>query len=384
MNSVNSSSKNSETFSHEIMETDLNLTTEEYSEFDDLTPARGRISYSNASLDIAGLVSRLNKGDIITPQIGINDGELEVNPFQRGFVWSRKQMDSFIESMLLGYPTPSLFFVNQTDGRLVVLDGQQRLQTLRVFYDGSYGDKDYKLSLKGSPYDKLSYAKLEADSRRFLDNTYVSATVIRLEDKPHAVEAVYDVFARLNSGGTKLTPHEIRMALYNGSLMQMIDDLNKDSNWRNLYGSDPNKRFRDHELVLRIIALFKDEENYHKPLGGFLNSFAQEYRNVDASSFKSEIELFKYVTNAYTKNYNSLLFSTSERRQINSSRVDSLMVGAMRYAAKGNELTSNKVVKVIEALNTNQAYIDSTSESTSDDTKVHTRISEVYREFSND
>lgn len=363
---------------------DAELSAEEVSEFEELIPLRGRISYTSVSLDIAGLVRRLGSGDIVVPQIGQPDDDLEMNSFQRGFVWNRQQMDSFIESMLLGYPTPSLFFVNQGDGRMIVLDGQQRLETLRRFYSGLYDhDRVYRLSLKGSPYDKMSYKDLEADARRFLDNTYLSATVIRLEDKPHAVEAIYDVFARLNSGGTKLTPHEIRMALYNGPFMQAIDTLNHDASWRAIYGGAPNKRFRDHELVLRIIALYMAGERYKKPLGGFLNSFAEDHRQDSINCIETEAKLFISAAEAYASLDDEKLFSTGERKQLNTSKADSLMVGAMRYINEGGEITKEKLERVLKALDSSEDYNAAISRATSDESSVRSRIESVVSEFNN-
>lgn len=361
------------------------LTDEEIDEYNEMRSSRGRISYSNASLDIAGLVARMNRGDIIIPQLGDSSLEnLDVNLFQRGFVWNKKQMDSFVESMLLGYPTPSLFLVNQSDGRMLVLDGQQRLVTLRMFCNGLYDEKAYKLSLAGSPFDGCSYALLEADSRRFLDNTYLSATVIRLEDDAHAVDAVYDVFARLNSGGTKLTPHEIRMALYNGPLMETIDRLNRASNWRFLYGGEPNRRFRDHELILRILALYIDGEEYKKPLGSFLNRFAQNHRNDsdESGGVSDACQLFEESVTCYRSLNNPALFSTTERRQINSSKADSLMVGLMKHLKRGLPASEEMLLRALETLASSERYSDAIMKATSDEQSVNSRISEVVRALS--
>jgi len=63
---------------------------------------------------------------------------LEVEGFQRRFVWRRPQMDRFIESLLLGYPIPGIFLVQQSDKRYLVLDGQQRLTTLTKYYDDAF------------------------------------------------------------------------------------------------------------------------------------------------------------------------------------------------------------------------------------------------------
>ena len=187
---------------------DLKVTREDLDEFNELEPIQEPITYYSESYDVFGLVSRLERGDIVIPRVGSSIHNIEVNPFQRGFVWKRSQMDKFIESLLLGYPTPSLFFVYQrSDRRLVVLDGQQRLTTLFYYKTGLYKDKKYRLNLSESPFDKLSYDELPEGYQRYLNNSHLSATVIRVEETPRSKEAVYNVFARLNSGGTQLTAH---------------------------------------------------------------------------------------------------------------------------------------------------------------------------------
>ena len=93
------------------------------------------VSYSGSDFDVEGLVRRLKRGDIVIPTFG-SDDDLDTAGFQRRFVWNRSQMDRFIESLLLGYPIPGIFLVQQVDKRYLVLDGQQRLKTLEAFYEG--------------------------------------------------------------------------------------------------------------------------------------------------------------------------------------------------------------------------------------------------------
>ena len=368
---------------------EINLTQDEVNEYAEAIPSRGKITYSNTSFDIYGLVTRLNKGEILIPRIGkagqlSEPDQIEANMFQRGFIWTNRQMDSFIESMLLGYPTPSLFFVSQSDGRMLVLDGQQRLETLRMYYGGMRRDRIYRISLDGSRYDGLSYSQLEPDSRRFLDNTPLSITVIRLEEKPNAVEAIYDVFSRLNGGGTKLTPHEIRMALYNGPLMDSLDVLNNFQPWRTLYGGKPNVRFRDHELVLRIIALYSDNENYKKPLGTFLNKYSGMHRNDGFKELENEFTLFKLAAEVYASLDIEKLFSTTSSKQINMAKADSLMVGAMLFASETGAFKKEDALRVLGKIEDDENYLESITEATSDEAKVEMRIASIIKWLKNE
>src|SRR5256714_15410421 len=92
-----------------------------------VAPIQYDISSFGADYDVEGLVKRLERGDILIP------------PFQRNYVWSFKDASRFIESLLLGLPVPGIFLAKESDSnRLLVLDGQQRLKTLQVFYNGFF------------------------------------------------------------------------------------------------------------------------------------------------------------------------------------------------------------------------------------------------------
>ena len=241
------------------------LALEDLEALEDVDPAPEPVSYSGSDFDVEGLVRRLDRGDILIPTFGHDDDDVETARFQRRFVWSRSQMDRFIESLLLGYPIPGIFLVQQTDKRYLVLDGQQRLRTLAAFYSGVHGNREFALKSVGTPFQNLTYKTLLDDQRRMLDNTFIQATVVKTDGSPGSLDNVYQVFERLNAGGTQLTPHEIRVALYAGPFIEYLTGLNEDENWRDLYGHE-SPRLRDEELVLRIIALYVEPGTYRRPL----------------------------------------------------------------------------------------------------------------------
>lgn len=357
------------------------LTPEEREELEEPQPAAAPITFRSQDFDVKGLVNRLESKDILVPRIRMASEDQSVcslSPFQRGFVWNKKQMDLFIESLLLEYPIPGLFLVQQTDRRLLVLDGQQRLETLRRFYSGLNGDKKYRLKLTGSKFDGFSYDELPQQFRRIIDNTYITTTVIVLDNRPESNNAVYDVFKRLNSGGTQLTPHEIRMALYNGELMNLIDRSNIRASWRELYGSTQlNRRFRDHELVLRIVALYLEEQSYTKPLGGFLNNFAEKYRQGNRPELQTALNLFDRTADIIAASGVSHPFFMTDRKLLNAARAESIMIGCMHASHDGNMLDASSIHQLLDRLNRNQEYTDSVTSATSDEAQVHKRISLV-------
>ncbi len=228
------------------------ITDAEAADLIEAEPVAAAVSYSGQDFDVAGLVRRLRSEDILIPTFGHRDERISSAGFQRSFVWTRPQMDRFIESLLLGYPVPGIFLVRQGDRRYLVLDGQQRLRTLRYYMDGVHEGKEFALQNVATQFKGLTYKSLPEDMRRLLDDTFFQATIVVTDGTAESLESIYRVFERVNAGGTQLTPHEIRVALFAGPLIDYLEELNTDAAWRFLYGKK-SPRLRDQELVLRIL-----------------------------------------------------------------------------------------------------------------------------------
>ncbi|MGW1715411.1 DUF262 domain-containing protein [Streptomyces sp. NPDC002156] len=357
------------------------LTAEEKEELATAEPQAAPITYTGSDFDVRGLVDRMTRGDIIIPTFGSSDSSPEMAGFQRDFVWSRAQMDRFIESLLMGYPIPAIMLVQQSDRRYLVLDGQQRLRTLRAFYEGAFADPGFSLENVSDQFRGLSYRTLSADQRRMLDDTFIQATIIRTDGTNESLEAIYQIFERINSGGTALTPHEIRVALYPGALVEFISRLNESDNWRHLYGGH-SLRLRDHELILRIMALYYNAPAYRRPQKVFLNIFLSEHRELDQVDVNRFESLFFQACN--------LLLSSVGRQalrlrgqQINSAFAEALFVGLMRRLENGTEPPQQVIVEAIEGLHSDREFTATVSGSTGSEESVRRRIEIATHHFSN-
>ena len=70
-------------------------------------------------------------------------GMICVDPdFQRLAVWSNKQKSELIESVIMGIPLPLIYLAENADGKLVVVDGRQRLTTFFEFLNNSFRLRD--------------------------------------------------------------------------------------------------------------------------------------------------------------------------------------------------------------------------------------------------
>lgn len=357
------------------------LTVEEEEQVTQSEPEIAPITYSGTDFDVEGLVRRLKRGDIAIPSFGHGDPTLEAAGFQRSFVWRRPQMDRFIESLLLGFPIPGIILVLQQDKRYLVLDGQQRLRTLGAFYNGVYGGYEFALQNVADEFRDLTYETLSPELRRQLDNTFIQATIVNTDGTKESLEAVYQVFERLNSGGTQLTPHEIRIALYPGEMVDFLEKMNNLETWRALYGQK-SPRVRDQELILRIIALFVDERSYSRPLKKYLNEFVGKHRNLEGLNTSIISRLFNQAA--------SLLFEAAGRRalryqsnQVNTALSEALFVGLMRrLRRRGRNAPSPATVgRVLSKLVDDPQLTSSISGSTSTEDNVSTRLQVATEAF---
>ncbi|MDE0027422.1 MAG: DUF262 domain-containing protein [Spirochaetaceae bacterium] len=206
--------------------------------------------------------------DLIMRRIYRN--EIDLNPdFQRNSgIWDRIRQSRLIESLLLRIPIPVFYMAADNEDNWQVVDGLQRLDTLKNFLI------DKTLSLQGLQYLKdfqgCSYNSLPRPMQRRIDETQLYCHVIQPGTPP---EVMFNVFNRINTGGKPLLPQEIRHALNPGRAREFINGLAKDPYF--LKATDHGvsaKRMADRECVLRFVAFHCRLEEYKGDLDGFLVS----------------------------------------------------------------------------------------------------------------
>jgi hypothetical protein len=287
-------------------------------------------------------------------------------------------MDRFIESLLLGYPVPGIFLIKQADNRMLVLDGQQRLVTLRRFHEGLHGGKEFVLNNVGEEFYGLSYKTLEESLRFKLDDSFLQATIVVADGSSAVDDAIYQIFERLNSGGTQLTPHEIRVALYAGPLIEFLESLNTNEHWRELYGRK-SARIRDQELIMRILALYLAAEHYTKPLKGFLNKFAGENRQT-TPAVNAAGQLFMSACRTLATEVGPDALRRPGGNTPNVAQSEAIIVGMMN-AISSDRMTSD-IKERVDQLKANPEFIAATTRFTADKDSTQTRMSLATTAFS--
>ena len=346
--------------------------TEEPEEIGEPTTFRYQITAYGADYPVDALVKRIASKEIIVPTFDPDGDYDDIRGFQRDFVWTKSQCDRFIESLLLGLPVPGIFLVAREDGRLLVLDGQQRLRTLHAFYEGILGGKEHKLGKVQSTFVGKTYKTLEPETRRKLDNSIIHATVVRQDEPTDDQSSVYMVFERLNTGGTALQPQEIRVALYGGPFINFLYRMNDFKAWREIYGQK-SKRFKDQELILRFFALLYAADRYHRPMKEFLNTYAGENREFKLQSEAEMKSIFENTVTAIYESIGSRAFRI--RSALNVAVMDSVMVGiASRIQSKGPIKDLKSLARKYRELIGDEKFLSRLESGTTDESSVEARL----------
>lgn len=228
--------------------------------------------------------------------------EVVLPKFQRSYVWNITMASRLIESFVVGLPVPPIFLLEEKDGRLLVVDGLQRLETIRRFFNETFADDgaaggERRFKLAGvSPRGRLhnrTFSGLDPGDRRRLENTVLRALIVRQMDPDSNTDVAHDLFERLNTGGLRLRDQEVRNCLYSGKLNDLINELNASDEWRALLKSPRvDRRQRDAELILRYMALYHNLERYRKPMKGFLSDYMHKNRDPADAFISGERDRF--------------------------------------------------------------------------------------------
>ncbi|MCX5678936.1 MAG: DUF262 domain-containing protein [Candidatus Omnitrophica bacterium] len=331
-------------------------------------PIKYAISSYGADYPVDGLVKRLQAKDVIIPE------------FQREYVWTLRQASRFIESLLLGLPVPGVFLSKEQEtGKLLVIDGQQRLKTLQFFFEGVFRGKEFRLTEVQDEYKGRLYKELEDIDKRQLQNSVIHATVLKQDTPKDDQSSVYHVFERLNTGGSILYPQEIRACIYHGPFNNVLSEINNNTHWRNIFGKI-NKRLKDEELLLRFFALYYDKATYTTPFKSFLNTFMESNRKMERYSKANLEKLFSPAMEVVYKCIGEKAFRLD--KAINAAVFESVMVGLATRLEKGAINNATQVKSEYEKLIKIPDYLAACKTGTSDKGKVEKRLSLAIDAFS--
>lgn len=333
----------------------------------EIFPYRYSITSYGADYPVDSLVQRLEKDVIFVPK------------FQRSYVWSHRMASRFIELLLLGLPVPGIFLSKEPEtGKMLVIDGQQRLRTLQYYYRGLFEGREFILQEVQPQFENKSYRTLEEDDRLRLNDSIIHATIIKQDEPTEDESSIFHIFERLNTGGMQLQPQEIRSCIYYGEFCELLHELNEIPSWRQIYGR-PSKRLKDNELILRYFALYYFLDKYERPIKEFLNKYMAANRNLKLHN--ADLLRSKFVTSIDLIAQTIGQRAFRPERALNVSVFDAIMIGITRRLERGALSDPSIFVSKYDELLKTRAFNITTQTGTSDVANVKKRIDLATKMF---
>lgn len=250
-----------------------------------------------------------------------------LNPeYQRRKRWNNRRKSRLIESFIMNVPIPPIFLYEIEYAVYEVMDGLQRLTAIDEFYKGKFALEglEYWGELNGRKYQDLPSNVRAGIDRRHLSSVILLAETASSKESADFLKKV--VFGRLNSGGEKLTPQELRNALYNGKLNQLCLKLAKNDLFRKLWHFPLEHEVED--------LLLKSEDELEN--SNYTSIIMDKYRRMD------DVEL---VLRFFA--YNQIK-QTKQLKEVTSERLKSFAIERFLddYLKEGNHFSDAKLAQL--------------------------------------
>ena len=227
----------------------------------------------------------------------IKDGDIDLSPdFQRNVVWNSFQKSRLIESILLRIPLPMFYFSEDNEGRITIVDGLQRLTTIKEFMNNEFPLKSLEYlgeSCEGCYFKEEGNKQgLEPKYVRWFNQTQFSVNVI---DPSSPAKVKYDIFRRINTGGKPLNSQEIRNCLAGNNFRRVLREMSElpeffsATDW-----SIKSKRMEDHEVASRffLFSAMDSPNDYNGYMDSSLDELTEQTTKVSYDDLKEYKTLF--------------------------------------------------------------------------------------------
>lgn len=220
--------------------------------------------------------------------------------YQRNFIWNEIDKCFFIESLLMGLPIPFMFFSDTEDGRIEIVDGAQRTQTIVEFVQGDLILNNLKVLTNSNGF---TYNDLDPAIQRKFINTNIR--VVFLEEGT-TEKTRQEIFQRINTGGKHANASETRRGAMAGLFMEFLTECSKNELFNKLAPRSPmtEKRYEGIELVSRFFA-YTDNYDSFTGYDGQVTKYIDDYiakknteweKNSQQQEYKERFEnMLKYA-----------------------------------------------------------------------------------------
>lgn len=324
---------------------------------------------------------------------------IDLNPdFQRNFVWDTVRRSQLIESLMLRIPIPAFYLSETKEGKFQVVDGLQRLTTIKEFMKNEFRLKglEYLTEQEGRYFESDDGKKkgIEGGFVMTINLTQINVNII--ESKSPA-KVKYDVFRRVNTGGKPLNNQEIRNCLADNSTRTLINSLAYSEEFKRATGgSVKTTRMQAQELCLRFIGFFlyviekREEWIYRGNMTEYLddkiellNKTAEDDAALLQDRFNNAMKNAEYLFGEYA--FRKCLLKDLEkgaRRQlINKSLFTawSVMLSPYPHEYVKSKAEAGSFAKLLaQRLEENKEYLSSVSYKTNDKIYVNKSFQETF------
>lgn len=313
----------------------------------------------------------------------MQEDDIILNPdYQRDYIWDNKKASLLIESILLNVPIPVVYMSEEEDGRWSVIDGLQRLNSLKRFFENEFKLTGLEVL---SELQRTAYKDLNPKAKRVIKNGIIRIILIFKESNS---EIKYDIFMRLNTGSVKLSEQELRNCLYRGDLNDLLKKLRGNKKYLKILGlAKPHKRMNDAELILRYLAISENIDRneftikeYPGKMKTFLNDFSDNCRKMDAT-YRDSLEakfnqtLDKVHAIFGDKAFRRIDVNGNYDRILNRSVMDAVMIGFEPYNLENLVAKKTSIIELLKTLTSKDVdFMNSISIGTSDRKQIERRI----------
>lgn len=317
----------------------------------------------------------------------IDAGLMELNPgYERNRVWKDKKKKSLlIESLMLRIPIPAFYFYENEDTKFQVIDGQQRLATIHEFVNNEF-------CLTGMEYlsDSCDRKYFKDIDIKYQQRIYRTQIAVNILDARSPKKVIYDIFRRINTGGMKLNPQEMRNAVCKPKVREFLKQSTQNENFliatRRLV---KDERMDAQELVLRFYAFSKLYDysnnqlvNDYSSVALMLDDAVENLKDMDKERFTELYHRFDESMRRCYSAFGEYCFAKivlesgkielASRDYVNKSLFTSFSVIIMERKYDGVNLQKyrDKILHVFANALQNPEYVNAITVATGDKSKV--------------
>lgn len=340
-----------------------------------------QISYKSKAMDIESILNALKRGDYKLPK------------YQRKYVWEKSDASKLILSLIKNIPIPPLYLYYDSEGKYVVLDGQQRITTIfmyynNLFYSSSKAERErldfkevsdileeieynnsllkhdktlkkeinlktntlykklkekynlskteYTLTLNENDDKNITFESFNEKSKRILRRKDLEVVFVECNDI-NSDKVYSEIFKLLNSAGRSLSSQEIRNGIfYNNILYDRLYDFNNQNiAWKKLYGTK-SRTYKDMEYLIRFLAL-----DYYSSY----NTISEKFTITYDKSFS-----YSNIIDSYSKKFNRDINDVEKIELVNHD-INKLTLFVNKFInTEGSTKSKGKYLLIIEAM----------------------------------